>query len=217
MAELVPAINIEISGGGGPNGQSPTRGGLTPGIARESNQMSVASEKSPTKVAISDDGGGPMDAFAGMNAKERRMAQRRCIAEDKEWNLALVEKLSELCLRVIVSNFEHSHKFLNRIPTKHRERVLSSISVNLPLAIAAPLIPDESYWKRRATAHFKNCDPSCSANLSKSIGNGIGGFGGGLMGIAPLVGPQPLKVGVAGGVAEQQGIPKIGLSEYPCQ
>ncbi|KAJ3065807.1 T-complex-associated testis-expressed protein 1, partial [Rhizoclosmatium hyalinum] len=99
------------------------------------------------------------------------------------------------------------HKFLNGIPTKHRERVLSSISVNLPLAIAANLIPDESYWKRRATAHFKNCDPS-NASVNRAIGNGIGGFGGGLMGIAPLVGPTK-------GAPVQNDIPKIGLAEYP--
>ncbi|KAI8609480.1 hypothetical protein BC830DRAFT_1150276 [Chytriomyces sp. MP71] len=127
------------------------------------------------------------DGLTGLSAKEKRQAQRRCIAEDAEWNLALVEKLSELCLRVIVANFEKSHQ-LNGIPAKHRERVLSSISVNLPLSIAAPLIPDESYWKRRAAAHFKNCDPNLSST-SKAIGNGVGGFGGGLMGIAPLVGP----------------------------
>ncbi|KAI8843930.1 hypothetical protein BJ741DRAFT_589591 [Chytriomyces cf. hyalinus JEL632] len=148
--------------------------------------------------------GGDNDTLAGLSAKERRMAQRRCIAEDKEWNLALVEKLSELCLRVVVANFEKSPK-LNGIPSKHRERVLSSISINLPLTIAAPLIPDESYWKRRAAAHFKNCDPSLSNN-TLAVGNGVGGFGGGLMGVTPLVSLDK--------AALTMKTPKLGSPEY---
>ncbi|KAJ3210620.1 T-complex-associated testis-expressed protein 1 [Dinochytrium kinnereticum] len=95
--------------------------------------------------------------LAGLSMKERRMAQRRCIAEDPEWNLALVEKLTDLCVKVIVANFEQN-SILNGIPNKYRERVLESISITLPLRIAAPLIPDESYWKRRSLANFKNCD-----------------------------------------------------------
>lgn len=38
--------------------------------------------------------------------RERKAAQRRIIAEDPEWNLAPVEKLTELCLKIIVANFE---------------------------------------------------------------------------------------------------------------
>ncbi|KAJ3333504.1 T-complex-associated testis-expressed protein 1 [Blyttiomyces sp. JEL0837] len=95
--------------------------------------------------------------LAGLSARERRMAQRRCIAEDPEWNLALVEKLSELCVRVIVSNFEKSPQ-LSGIPVKYRDKVLGSLSVDLPLQITANLIPDESYWQRCATSKFKNCD-----------------------------------------------------------
>jgi hypothetical protein len=32
--------------------------------------------------------------------------QRRIIAEDPEWNLAPVDKLSDMCVRVLVANFE---------------------------------------------------------------------------------------------------------------
>ena len=32
--------------------------------------------------------------------------QRRIIAEDPEWNLAPVHQLSDLCVRVIVANFD---------------------------------------------------------------------------------------------------------------
>jgi hypothetical protein len=42
----------------------------------------------------------------------------------------------------------------------YREKILSSIAVELPLDITAPLIPDEAYWKRCALAKFKYCDIS---------------------------------------------------------
>ncbi|RKO86621.1 hypothetical protein BDK51DRAFT_50408 [Blyttiomyces helicus] len=41
----------------------------------------------------------------GLTGKRLIAAQRRILAEDPEWNLAPVDKLSELCVRVIVSNF----------------------------------------------------------------------------------------------------------------
>lgn len=43
---------------------------------------------------------------------------------------------------------------------KYRDRVLNSISTDLPLSISAPLIPDDAYWKKCATRKFLNCDPS---------------------------------------------------------
>ncbi|KAJ3130579.1 Kinesin-associated protein 3, partial [Physocladia obscura] len=182
---LTPTIQIHTDGGNN-NGVAVSGGGLSP-LKAHLNASSQNLHGSTAQIPIIGvtRGNDPDDSFAGLNAKERRMAQRRCIAEDKDWNLALVEKLSELCLRVIVVNFEKSNKFLNGIPQKYRDRVLGSISVALPLSIAAPLIPDESYWKRRATAQFKNCDPS-SVVAGQTVGNGIGGFGGGLMGIVSL-------------------------------
>ena len=36
--------------------------------------------------------------------------QRRIIAEDPEWNLAPVDKLSDMCVRVIVANFESKYQ-----------------------------------------------------------------------------------------------------------
>ncbi|KAJ3062382.1 Kinesin-associated protein 3 [Podochytrium sp. JEL0797] len=223
MTELAPpSINIEATSPGTRNPvPSNTRGGgLTPrpGGSTTGSSVNIQMSGADRSNNRSTNDAGDMDAFSGMNAKERRMAQRRCIAEDKEWNLALVEKLSELCLRVIVTNFEKSHKFLNGIPRKHRERVLSSVSVNLPLSIAAALIPDESYWKRRVTSHFKNCDPN-SNTANRAIGNGIGGFGGGLMELAPLVGPVKVvssPAATTGNLNTEAGMmPRIGLSQYP--
>ena len=86
--------------------------------------------------------------------------KRRIIAEDPEWNLAAVEKLSNICVKIIVGNFESNsfnveNPVLKNIPTKYRERIVQSISTETPLSIAAPLIPDESYWERRSKVRFK--------------------------------------------------------------
>ncbi|KAJ1544787.1 T-complex-associated testis-expressed protein 1, partial [Nowakowskiella sp. JEL0078] len=107
---------------------------------------------SPGNTDMAEGGGMSILGF------KHEKVQRRIIAEDPEWNLAPVEKLSELCVRVIVANFE-KNPILRGIPPKYRDRVLNSISVELPLSIAGPLIPDDSYWKRRAKSCFKNCDP----------------------------------------------------------
>ncbi|KAJ3114625.1 hypothetical protein HK098_007295, partial [Nowakowskiella sp. JEL0407] len=79
--------------------------------------LSASSSGMPTTAALGGLAGGPstsgLSAVTVMgnlpstqlsNHKEKQ--QRRIIAEDPEWNLAPVEKLSELCVRVIVSNFE---------------------------------------------------------------------------------------------------------------
>lgn len=44
------------------------------------------------------------------SVKESR--ERRIIAEDPEWNLAPVEKLTALCIKVIVKNFERTNPCL---------------------------------------------------------------------------------------------------------
>lgn len=44
---------------------------------------------------------------------------------------------------------------MKSIPAKYRDWIISSISTDTPLAIAAPLIPDEAYWERRSKAKFR--------------------------------------------------------------
>ena len=50
-----------------------------------------------------------------MSKKEKRAANRRIIAENPEWNLAPVERLSDLSVKVIVTNFESKTKTLSSI------------------------------------------------------------------------------------------------------
>ncbi|KAJ3154805.1 T-complex-associated testis-expressed protein 1 [Geranomyces variabilis] len=85
------------------------------------------------------------------------VARRRVLAEDLSWNLSPVKKLSDLCINVLVARFEE-HPILSRVPKKYRERLLSNISVALPLRITAPLVPDEDYWQRRSLVTFKLCN-----------------------------------------------------------
>nr|KAJ3420832.1 T-complex-associated testis-expressed protein 1 [Polyrhizophydium stewartii] len=91
---------------------------------------------------------------SGLSKKERIAANRRIIAEDPEWNLAPIERLSDLCVRMIVANFEKK-PILKGIPDKYRDRIIAAVSIDIPLHIAAPLIPDESYWQRRSKTRFK--------------------------------------------------------------
>jgi hypothetical protein len=80
------------------------------GISPMSNMPNMLGK---SQTSLFEAGGGLNDAMhpdlSGLSAKERKMAQRRCIAEDPEWNLAPVEKLSELCVKVIVANFESEY------------------------------------------------------------------------------------------------------------
>lgn len=41
--------------------------------------------------------------------KEKDGLKRRIIAEDPEWNLAPVQKLTNLCIQIIVKNFERKY------------------------------------------------------------------------------------------------------------
>jgi hypothetical protein len=87
-------------------------------------------------------------------AEQKEKVARRIIGEDPEWNLAPVSRLANLCVQIIVKNFERN-PVLKRIPTKYRDWIISSISTETPLSVAAPLIPDETYWERRSRLRFR--------------------------------------------------------------
>jgi hypothetical protein len=94
--------------------------------------------------------------------KRQEISQdRRIIAEDPEWNLAPVSKLKDICISVIVKNFEsnilidEANPNLKGMPEKYRNTIIDSISTDLNLKIAAWIISDSSYWKRRTNAKYK--------------------------------------------------------------
>ncbi|EGF81973.1 hypothetical protein BATDEDRAFT_87058 [Batrachochytrium dendrobatidis JAM81] len=93
-------------------------------------------------------------SVAGTTKADTVAAKRRIIAEDPEWNLAPVERLSELCVKVIVQNFKEK-PFLKGIPEKYKDKIIEQVSIDIPLNIAAPLIPYESYWQRRGKVRFR--------------------------------------------------------------
>ncbi|KAB0397861.1 hypothetical protein E2I00_004490 [Balaenoptera physalus] len=84
----------------------------------------------------------------------RRM--RRIIAEDAEWSVAIVPLLTELCIQHIVKNFQHN-PILKQLPPEHQKKVLNHLSPDLPLAVTANLIEDESYWRRCCTQRWPVC------------------------------------------------------------
>ncbi|KNE59816.1 hypothetical protein AMAG_05273 [Allomyces macrogynus ATCC 38327] len=103
--------------------------------------------------------------------------ERRILAEDSQWNLAMVEPLTTLCVRAIVENFE-TRPILDGLPRKYRARVLSSISVDLPLPKIVSLIPDDAeerglnspgYWRRRTAAHFPDADAARHGGKWKTV------------------------------------------------
>uniref|UniRef100_A0A8C6FJS8 Dynein regulatory complex subunit 5 n=1 Tax=Moschus moschiferus TaxID=68415 RepID=A0A8C6FJS8_MOSMO len=90
----------------------------------------------------------------GSGAGVRRM--RRIIAEDAEWSLAIVPLLTELCIQHIVKNFQNN-PILKQLLPEHQKKVLSHLSPDLPLAVTANLIDDESYWRRCCTQRWPVC------------------------------------------------------------
>ncbi|XP_072133799.1 dynein regulatory complex subunit 5 [Mobula birostris] len=97
--------------------------------------------------------------YSGPNpaADPRRM--RRIIAEDNEWALATVQRLSNLCINHIVQNFT-VHPLLNELPEKNRRKVLAKISTKIPLQVTANLVSDEGYWRRCCLECWQVCDTS---------------------------------------------------------
>jgi len=93
---------------------------------------------------------------------------RRIIAEDPEWNLATVPHLIELCLTHIVSNFA-ANPILEELPLRHKTKVLSNLSVDIPLIVSANLIADENYWERCCKTRWQVCDVSQHKNLWKRM------------------------------------------------
>jgi len=67
--------------------------------------------------------------------------------------------LSELCVRVLAANFA-SRPTLRGIAPRYINRMTELLPTDLPLEVTGPLIDDEGYWKRCATARWDNCQIS---------------------------------------------------------
>ncbi|XP_036909816.1 dynein regulatory complex subunit 5 isoform X2 [Sturnira hondurensis] len=92
----------------------------------------------------------------GLNSGALVRQMRRIIAEDAEWSLATVPLLTELCIQHIVKNFKNN-PILKKLPPQHQQKVLNLLSPDLPLAVTANLIDDESYWHRRCVQRWPVC------------------------------------------------------------
>jgi hypothetical protein len=74
--------------------------------------------------------------------------------------------LSELCVRVLAANFA-SRPTLRGIAPRYINRMTELLPTDLPLEVTGPLIDDEGYWKRCATARWDNCEISAHGSSWK--------------------------------------------------
>ncbi|XP_034555186.1 dynein regulatory complex subunit 5 isoform X2 [Notolabrus celidotus] len=84
---------------------------------------------------------------------------RRIIAEDLDWTLAIVPCLSNLCLQIIIRNFEENPIFEELTPIQ-RDFVQKGLSTALPLNLTANLVSDGVYWKRCCEERWDLCEIS---------------------------------------------------------
>ena len=79
--------------------------------------------------------------------------------DDHSLKAQVAPPLSELCVRIIAQNFSN-RPTLRGIPTRFVDRVTELLPTTLPLDVTGPLIDDEPYWQRCASARWDNCQIS---------------------------------------------------------
>ncbi|XP_038165030.1 dynein regulatory complex subunit 5 [Cyprinodon tularosa] len=82
---------------------------------------------------------------------------RRIFAEDPNWSLELVPRLSIRCLETIINTFGETQIFEQLTP-KQKDFVQERLSPSLPLHVTADVIPDGVYWKRCCEQRWDVCD-----------------------------------------------------------
>ncbi|KAL3157874.1 hypothetical protein ABBQ32_012285 [Trebouxia sp. C0010 RCD-2024] len=70
-----------------------------------------------------------------------------------------VKPLQEICLQTVAANFAVSPS-LAYLPEAHLSKLISLLSLELPLELAGTVIDSEEYWKRRAISTWSNCQAS---------------------------------------------------------
>lgn len=81
-------------------------------IKTESSKSKENISPGASKSGVGMDSNSGSGEGAGSNASKKKVNHRRIIAEDPEWNLALIESLSSIALKTIVKNFESMIKYL---------------------------------------------------------------------------------------------------------
>uniref|UniRef100_A0A3B5AV56 T-complex-associated-testis-expressed 1 n=1 Tax=Stegastes partitus TaxID=144197 RepID=A0A3B5AV56_9TELE len=96
---------------------------------------------------------------ANFNPSEDCRMMRRIIGEDPLWSLAIVPRLSDLCLQCIVDNFEEKPIYEGLTVTQ-KDLVQERLCLSLPLQLTANLLPDGPYWRRCCQQKWDVCDVS---------------------------------------------------------
>ncbi|XP_039087071.1 dynein regulatory complex subunit 5 isoform X2 [Hyaena hyaena] len=125
-------------------------------ISTQDKSSSVAQTSSVVPQPLRPSIVPPPSKPKGWNSGASANRMRRIIAEDPEWSLAIVPLLTELCIQQIVQNFQNN-PILKQLLPEHKQKVLDLLSPNLPLAVTANLIHDESYWRRCCTQRWPVC------------------------------------------------------------
>ena len=82
---------------------------------------------------------------------------RRIIADDLEWSLRIVPALTDLALNSLVQSFDTNPTY-HELLDKHREQLLKNLSTKVPLRVTAPIVDDETYWKKCCKEKWPICD-----------------------------------------------------------
>lgn len=84
-----------------------------------------------------------------------REKKRRLKAEDSRWDEYHLPNLTELCVRVLVEDFEH-RQVLSVLPCNDKNLVLETLPTTLPLPLVTRHLEDGIYWKRKVKDRWKD-------------------------------------------------------------
>lgn len=76
-------------------------------------------------------------------------------SEDQTWDEFYPRRLNELCVAVLVANFQ-KRITLNEMPPWDRNLLLETLPTNLPLPLVTQHINDGIYWKRKVKDKWKD-------------------------------------------------------------
>ena len=87
-------------------------------------------------------------------------SKRKIKSENVTWDEFLPPSLKELCVKVIVDNFEN-RILLKELPLWDRNFLLEILPTDLPLPLVVTHIDNGIYWKRKVQDRWKNESNYC--------------------------------------------------------
>ncbi|KAG6543468.1 hypothetical protein Mapa_015138 [Marchantia paleacea] len=140
----------------------------------------AGADGAPTQPAAaaptSEAAGFPADAStASPPSPETPFPEKPAEPVNLQWDYSLplpncyfLPTLMDLCVPVLAKNFAKLPGF-DGIPADERLRVVKEIPLDLPLKLAADMILEEAYWKRRVQINWRNCDTAAHGRSWKQM------------------------------------------------